>query len=92
MEQKIKNKNKLNTYDFDEDLLKSVNNNYANKGRIVKSETHEQEFREKIIDWTTFYRRNIHRFVEHYLGIKLHIYQKIMIYLMNLCPLIVFIC
>ena len=92
MEQKIKNKNKLNTYDFDEDLLKSVNNNYANKGRVIKSETHEQEFREKIIDWTTFYRRNIHRFVEHYLGIKLHIYQKIMIYLMNLCPLIVFIC
>ena len=35
-----------------------------------------------IIDWTTFYRRNIHRFIEHYFGIKLYFYQKI--YLMTM--------
>ena len=46
----------------------------------------------KIIDWTTFYRRNIHRFIEHYFGIKLHLFQKIMVYLMSLYPLAVMIC
>lgn len=34
--------------------------------------------------WTTFYRRNLHRFVEHYLEIKLYPFQKIMIYLMGI--------
>lgn len=53
--------------------------------------TNEQE--ENIIEWVTFYRRNIHRFLSHYLlrggGIQLHMYQIILVYLMNLCPLIV---
>lgn len=60
--------------------------------QITKSEDMTKEFRERIIDWTTFYRRNLHRFVEHYLGIKLHFYQKIMIYLMHSYPLVVLLC
>ncbi len=51
-----------------------------------------KNFEENIIDWTTYYKRNIHRFAEHYLGLKLHLYQKIMLYLMNLCPLVVLLC
>lgn len=51
-----------------------------------------KEFEERIIDWTTFYRRNIHRFIEHYFGIKLHFFQVIMVYLMNLSPMVVLIC
>lgn len=51
-----------------------------------------EKFEENIIDWCTFYRRNIHRFVEHYFGIKLHFFQVIMIYLMHCCPLVVLIC
>lgn len=39
---------------------------------------------EKIIDWITFYRRNIPVFVEHYLGIPLHWYQIIWLYLLNI--------
>lgn len=39
---------------------------------------------ERIIDWVTFYRRNIPVFVEHYLGISLHWYQIIWLYLLNL--------
>lgn len=50
------------------------------------------KFEDNIIDWTTFYRRNIHRFIEHYFGIKLHFFQVIMIYLMHTCPLVVLIC
>lgn len=38
---------------------------------------------ERIIDWVTFYRRNIPVFVEHYLGLKLHWYQIIWLYLLN---------
>ena len=65
------------------------------KGRMNIIKTHEEitgEFEDRLIDWCTFYRRNIHRFVEHYLGIKLYLYQKIMLYLMNLCPTVVLLC
>lgn len=60
--------------------------------QITKKEELDKKFQNKIIDWVTFYRRNIHRFVEHYFGIDLHFYQKIMIYLMNLSPQVVILC
>ena len=59
---------------------------------ITKKEEIDKKFEDKLIDWCTFYRRNIHRFAEHYLGIRLHFYQKIMLYLMNLCPQVVILC
>lgn len=46
---------------------------------------------ERIIDWTTFYRRNLNVFVENYLGIVLHLYQVIWLYLLNLYPSVVII-
>lgn len=39
----------------------------------------------RMLDWNTFYRRNIHRFIEHYFGIKLYLYQIIWIYFMSIC-------
>jgi hypothetical protein len=48
--------------------------------------------RNNLIDWCTFYRRNIHLFVLHYLGIKLFPYQIIWIYWMNICDSFVAIC
>ena len=39
---------------------------------------------ERIIDYVTFYRRNIPVFVEHYLKIPLHWYQIIWLYLLNM--------
>ena len=59
---------------------------------IKKQKDLQKEFEENIIDWCTFYRRNIHRFIEHYFGINLHFYQKILVYLMNIYPLVVVIC
>ena len=59
---------------------------------IINKEELDDEFEDRIIDYCTFYRRNIHRFIEHYFDIKLHFYQIIIIYLMNLCPLVVLIC
>ena len=36
--------------------------------------------------WASFWRRNPHRFVEDYLGIKLFMFQKILLYMMNVSP------
>ena len=39
--------------------------------------------RNRLIDWITLYRRNFELFVQHYLKIKLHPYQKIFLHLMG---------
>lgn len=39
---------------------------------------------ERVVDWITFYRRNIAVCVEHYLGIPLHWYQIIWLYALNM--------
>ena len=44
-----------------------------------------------LIQWITFFRRNLHRFAMDYLGIKLHLYQIIMLYLMGINQFIVVI-
>ena len=36
------------------------------------------------IEWITFFRRNLHRFAIDYLGIKLHLYQIVILYLMGI--------
>jgi hypothetical protein len=41
---------------------------------------------EKVIGWATYFKRNIHRFCSHYLGLKLYPYQIIILYLMNNFP------
>lgn len=52
--------------------------------QMVKKST-SKEWENHLIDWITFYRRNIHRFIEHYFQIKLHLYQVIWIYFMSTC-------
>lgn len=41
--------------------------------------------------WGAFYRLNPHRFCKDYLHIELHIFQIIVIYMMNVCNIVVFI-
>lgn len=41
--------------------------------------------------WVTFFRKNLHRFAMDYLGLKLHLYQIIMLYLMGVKQFIVVI-
>ena len=43
------------------------------------------------MQWITFFRRNLHRFAMDYLGLKLHLYQIIMLYLMGVNQFIVVI-
>ena len=47
---------------------------------------HKKENVQKLLLWVTYYRRNPSRFVEHYFGIKLHLYQHIWLYLLSLFP------
>ena len=47
---------------------------------------HKSENVERLMHWITFYRRNPSRFVEHYFGVTLHLYQHIILYLMELVP------
>lgn len=46
---------------------------------------------ERILDWITFYRKNIPVFVEHYLGLSIHWYQIIWLYILNSFKTIVII-
>lgn len=47
---------------------------------------HKKENVERLLHWITFYRRNPSRFVEHYFGVTLHLYQHIILYLMEFVP------
>lgn len=51
--------------------------------KLMTSRELSEERRKNLIDWITFYRRNMHRFVEHYFGIELYFYQKIWLYMMS---------
>jgi hypothetical protein len=44
----------------------------------------DENMRLQIKKWTSFYRLNIHRFIEHYFGIELFFFQKILLFFMNL--------
>ena len=44
---------------------------------------------ENVILWTTFFRRNLHRFAIDYLGIKLYLYQIVWLYLMGVAQFFV---
>jgi hypothetical protein len=50
-----------------------------------KDKTRTEEWQDNLIDWITFYRRNIHRFIQHYFGVNLHWYQVIWVYFMSIC-------
>jgi hypothetical protein len=47
------------------------------------------ERKERLMDWITFYRLNIDVFATHYLGLNLHFYQRIWLYLMNVSDVFV---
>jgi hypothetical protein len=59
---------------------------------LTASEKIRRQRRDNIVDWVTYYRRNIHRFIEHYFGIKLYAYQVLWIYAMSRSDSFVSIC
>lgn len=44
-----------------------------------------------VLKWNTFFRRNLHRLAIDYLGIKLHPYQALVLYLMGICQFVVIV-
>lgn len=68
------------------------NNLFVAPKKMVSSKDIVGERRDRLIDWITFYRRNMHRFVQHYLGIKLFPYQVLWIYMMSISDSFVAIC
>ena len=67
-------------------------NRKVNKSKLLTVEQKEEQSRNNLIDWVTYYRRNIHRFVEHYFGIKLYAYQVLWMYAMSRADSYVAIC
>ncbi|MBD1379203.1 terminase large subunit domain-containing protein [Metabacillus arenae] len=52
--------------------------------KVKDNMSKDERMRLQIKKWTTFYRLNMHRFIEHYLGIELFFFQKILLFFMNL--------
>lgn len=66
----------------------SKGQNYLRKVKSVDKTTEnlskDERMRTQMKKWTTFYRLNIHRFVEHYFQMDLFLFQKILLFFMNL--------
>lgn len=56
-----------------------------------KRETKSQKKKNNLVSWIAFYRLNIEIFIEHYLGLRLFTFQKILIHLMDKYPFFMFI-
>jgi len=59
-------------------LLDNIQTNLAS--RFSDGYLSDQDHVNNLINWADFYRRNLHRFTEHYLGIPLYPYQRLMLY------------
>ena len=79
---------------FQTDYIKNAKNSnaFVRPKEMILSKQLDEDRRNRIKDWITFYRRNIQYFCIHYLGIKLHLYQSIWIYLMSISDSFVAIC
>ena len=69
--------NKL--YKCADDKQKALSQNFSNTTLLG-----DPKFLGHFLLWVTFWRRNLHRFAEDYLGLKLKLYQVIMLYLMGI--------
>lgn len=66
----------------------SKGQNYLDKVKnatnLAENMSKDERMRTQVKKWTSFYRLNTHRFIEHYFGIELFFFQKILLYFMNL--------
>ena len=54
-----------------------------NESGMITSGKMDEQKKNRIKDWVTFYRLNINYFIEHYMGVKLHFYQRVWVHQMN---------
>lgn len=55
-----------------------------NVSKVKDNMSKNERMRTQMKKWTSFYRLNIHRFVDHYFGIELFLFQKILLFFMNI--------
>ena len=51
---------------------------------MIKDKERTEQWQNNIIDWATYYKRNLHRYIQHYFGVDLHLYQIIWLYFMSI--------
>ena len=61
--------------------IKDIYKKSVNPNILVENLSKDQRLREGFKLWTSFYRENPGRFIEDYFGIKLHLFQRILIYM-----------
>lgn len=59
---------------------------------VLSSNEVDEKKRNRIRHWVTLYRNNISVFIEHYMGVRLFLYQRVMVELMNKSTEYVAIC
>lgn len=77
---------KVKVSDFMDRQQKELSKRFGNT-HWLSSPKHVEQF----LMANTFYRRNLHRFAKDYLGLSLHLYQAIILYLMGISNFIVII-
>lgn len=70
------------------DLIKQRKSKEKKRPKEISQEQKE----ENLIHWTTFYRRNINIYIHRRLGLNLHPFQHVMIYLMSISKVFFAIC
>lgn len=73
-----------NTYTSSQKLHSRSQNMFLKPKTMTKEREVSKERKDRMISWITFYRLNIHRFVQHYFGIKLYPYQILWIWAMGI--------
>jgi len=71
-------------YENDFKKYSGHSNQFKAPKSMIKEKDRNELWQENLIDWITFYRRNIHRFIQHYFGVQLYWYQIIWIYFMSI--------
>lgn len=61
------------------------------KRKIIKEKSNEERELENKEAWLSYWRANPHRFITDYLGLKLHDFQKVLIYQMNFYQNFIFV-
>jgi hypothetical protein len=77
----------INNYQVDRNKNSKGQNQLTkskNVSKIKDNQTKNERMRLQMKKWTSFYRLNIHRFVDHYFGIELFFFQKILLFFMNI--------
>ena len=76
----------MNCVKYADEIQANVYKNFPSTHILSNSKTVDN-----IMQWTTFFRRNLNRYAKDYYGFKLHFYQDIILYFLGICQLLVII-